>query len=65
VGTRVIYAICNDCERRKCPKCKKDDYMFPIVIEWMTKEQLIEHLKKTRCPCCGSDNWTTTDYSEV
>jgi len=65
MGTRVIYAICNDCKRNKCKKCSMWDYQFPIVLEWMLKDKLIDHIKKTKCPCCGSDNWILTDYSEI
>jgi len=35
--------------------------MFPIFIEWKSRDELIDYLKKVKCPCCGSKNWHMTD----
>jgi len=67
MGTRRIYAICKDCEERKCKECYQgfDSYMFGIIFEWMSKEELIKHIKNQACPCCGSHNWFLTDASDI
>jgi len=70
MGTRWHYAFCEDC-RDKCQKKTHHgefwdkDGSFGFVWEHMSKQDAIQHLKETVCPCCHSENWTLSDYSEI
>jgi len=50
MGQSVNYAVCNDCNTE-----------FGIVLEWETKEEVLNILEETKCPNCKSDNWYLTD----
>ena len=67
MGIRVSIARCNDCEDKKCSKCwdAMEGSTFEVAMEWMSKEKLIKHIQDIKCPCCGSDNWSLTDASEL
>ena len=56
-----VWAYCIPCLKRECERCKEDDHMFPIFIEWKNRDELIEYLKEVKCPCCGSRDWQMTD----
>ena len=42
----------------KCNKCNEE---FDIALEWRSKNVVIEKIKKTRCPKCGSNDFYFTD----
>ena len=50
MGRSVNETYCNDCEEE-----------FYIILEYLSKKDAIEEIKKTKCPKCGSDNWSFTD----
>jgi len=66
MGTRQGMAICKDCRKnKKAISDSYDDGEFWIVLEWMDKEKLIDHIKETECPICGGNNWYLTDSSQI
>lgn len=71
IGRRVQAARCHDCPE---PSDEEGEYgdigeldsnQFWIKMEWMDKQELIEHIEDTVCPDCGSDNWELTDRSTI
>ena len=64
MGTRVVMAICNDCaDAKRGIPTEWGEFWF--VMEWMSKETLLAHIKNTHCPVCNGDNWDLSDASEI
>lgn len=71
MGTREQKARCQDCFERVSEEQDVDIYKqrekssFWIEMEFMTKDELIQHIKSTQCPECGSDNWRLRDETRM
>ncbi len=54
-----MVAYCNT------PGCKSAfDGEFYIVMEYMSKEELLQHIKEQVCPRCGLADWKLSDRCE-
>jgi len=42
----------------RCNKCEEEFY---LVLEWSSKEDAMKTIQNTKCPKCGSDDWSFTD----
>lgn len=70
MGTRYHYAFCKPCADKKCTNKEHNEFWdgdgsFGFMWEHMSKTEALEYLQNIKCPCCGSDEWTLSDYSEI
>lgn len=69
MGTLEQKVICQDCYERLGEEEDTDglelrhEASFWVEMEFMTKQELLQHIKSTECPECNSDNWRLTDES--
>lgn len=62
MGTRQHQCVCLDCLDEVAGY---ESATFMITMEHMNKDELLEHIEKTTCPDCGTDNWQLTDHSVI
>ncbi len=53
MSTHSMLLRCNDCDEE-----------FYMDMEWFGKDSLIKKAEETKCPKCGSENWSMTDSCE-
>lgn len=67
MGRRLHGFNCHDCKDEHGWGHPQDDGPPAWVekMEWMDKDELLEHIESIECPYCGSDDWEITDYSAI
>lgn len=68
MGTRQIRTECRaTSEKHESTEYDWDDYTreFWITTEFLTPEDFVEIAENKTCPVCGSDEWQTTDFSQI
>lgn len=70
MGTRQHKFRCNDCYKELKEKGTEgwellEESSFWIDMEHMQRDELLTHLRETKCPYCDSKNWTITDDSQI